>query len=801
MRSNVDAITDDHRVPRRDVWRAAVLLLAILSVTQYDVLFLGRSLITTNFYNPIDDRPLPENYGNHFVPLEEWLRRRLLPYANLRDAGATWWQWEPGTQFLKQAMRSGEWPFWDPYIAAGTPSMANLVPTYFFPPYTAVVALGASVNLLNAYFAFTPWAASFFTFLFIRRHGVGFAAAATGAVTVLLSGALNQNQGSFFGQTAACLPLTMHVTRWYLDFPTGLRTVVLALVYAMAALSSFPPILVAIFGVTAFYALVALATESGLRGLRRARVRWCLAVLLSLGLVAFCYLPALAVRAATPHVTAAYHGVGLQTMPVVHLYQILSPTIMGGVQTYLEPPLGKTGDRSSPYVPYAGLAAVALALLARSAGGPSARTLLLACAISLVLIALKLVGAPVVQWVGRLPVLSEIHMAYYFGTPIGFLFACLAALGMQAIVTGSTSATRAALAAVVVLGLSASLWPLAERLGVFKSPSAALWIRDWGVLMAVAVASTAAFMAAVLVRHRARVRAMAVAALLGIVAAEGIFNGWYPNPRVWSVFDYPPPSVRSVRRTSPFDRVLSFGALHSNVNSAFGIYSMDSLMAFNPPRIWALYQRYAEPTHLVFMDEARRIPPEAVLDRANIALVGMKRGYVDLVRDAETRGYARVFDDGFVTWLRRPTLPRAFYSSEYLVTTTTAALDAIADTPSRTVILEEQPGFDAAPNSPDDPRVSVVALRNSVTLEVDAPRPGLVYASESFFDGWTAQVNGAPARILPANYAFRAVVVPAGRSRVEFAYWPPGLTTGLVVSGLSLGLVGVWGALQTFRIR
>ena len=74
---------------------------------------------------------------------------------------------------------------------------------------------------------------------------------------------------------------------------------------------------------------------------------------------------------------------------------------------------------------------------------------------------------------------------------------------------------------------------------------------------------------------------------------------------------------------------------------------------------------------------------------------------------------------------------------------------------------------------------------NGFVLTVNAPRPGLVYASENYFDGWTATVNGAAVSILPANYAFRAVAVPPGRSRISFSYWPPGLTAGIVVSSIA----------------
>ena len=51
--------------------------------------------------------------------------------------------------------------------------------------------------------------------------------------------------------------------------------------------------------------------------------------------------------------------------------------------------------------------------------------------------------------------------------------------------------------------------------------------------------------------------------------------------------------------------------------------------------------------------------------------------------------------------------------------------------------------------------------------------------------GWTALVNGAPARILTADYAFRAVEVPAGSAQVDFRYTTPGLRAGLAITALS----------------
>ena len=186
------------------------------------------------------------------------------------------------------------------------------------------------------------------------------------------------------------------------------------------------------------------------------------------------------------------------------------------------------------------------------------------------------------------------------------------------------------------------------------------------------------------------------------------------------------------------------------------------------------------------MTQANEIPPELVLDRANVSFLSVRDVFSNVVNSARVRGYQTHFDDGFVTLLQRSTLPRFFFSSEYRVVSASEALNAIATAPPREIIIEQQPAFIATPNTPDDPAVYIEAYRaNSVTLVIEAPRAGLVYASENYFNGWTALVNGNLAPILLANYAFRAVAVPAGHLRIEFRYWPPGLTTGLALTALS----------------
>jgi Bacterial membrane protein YfhO len=781
---------------RRREWMLSAALLATLMTTVYhDVIFRGRSLVHSNYINPFDYRPIPQNYGDSLVPHTVWADRNLWLIANFRDAGASRWQWEPSTQFLKRAIEKREWPFWDPYLAAGTPAMANLVPAFFFPPYTLVVALGAGVHLRSIYFLVLIWGAAFLTFLFLRQHGLSVIASMCGSIIVLMSGAMNQTIGSYTGQTAACLPLALYVTRLFLSSPTSKRVAALALTYASVALASYPPLLVGIFGVTALYVLVALALgDFEGASYRRAAVavRWLGAVILSTALVGFYYAPALALRQAVLHVAAMYRGAGLETMPFLNIYQLLSPTLMGGVQVYVNAPFTSLGYGA--HIPYVGVVCLACALLAWPQSGRSSRTLFVAGIVCAGLVLMKLFGIPPIQWVGYLPFFREIHFAHYLGVPLDFLMAFLAALGVEGLLRNSTSRWKVAVVAAFTVMATLSIWWIAEGQGALKLDGADYWIRDWkflGVITALAVSSLVTL---TLIRGRS-VRLAAVMTLLALIAAEGIYNNSYPRPAAWDMYEHPLPYMRALRKDAGMERVFRFGTAPANSTEGFRVFMLDSLMVFNPPRVFELYQRYAVPPPQPLMSQASSLPPEPVLDRANISFVAAYNAEAEFIRQAEARGYSRRFDDGFTTLLERRAAPRFRYSSEYRVVSPASALEAIASTPPREIVLEEAPGFGRTPNSSGDPQVDVEEYGlNSVMLSVDAPRPGLVYASESFFDGWTARVNGRAARILPADYAFRAVAVPAGRNRIEFRYWPPGLTAGLVIS-VAAGVVVLWLAL------
>jgi len=111
---------------------------------------------------------------------------------------------------------------------------------------------------------------------------------------------------------------------------------------------------------------------------------------------------------------------------------------------------------------------------------------------------------------------------------------------------------------------------------------------------------------------------------------------------------------------------------------------------------------------------------------------------------------------------------------------------ALVETPPASGFLGESAAGDAgrgtASFARDDPE--------SLAIDVDAPRRGFLVLSDQYRDGWYATVDGVAVPTLRANYVFRLVEVPAGRSRVEFRYDPPGLRLGALVSALALLAAG-----------
>ena len=96
--------------------------------------------------------------------------------------------------------------------------------------------------------------------------------------------------------------------------------------------------------------------------------------------------------------------------------------------------------------------------------------------------------------------------------------------------------------------------------------------------------------------------------------------------------------------------------------------------------------------------------------------------------------------------------------------------------PVHTVLLSEEPREKIMREADVPVKHSIRFLNyenNRVRLEVESDESGFLVLADSYYAGWKGFVNDQETPILHANYVLRSVVVPKGKSMVEFRFEPP----------------------------
>jgi hypothetical protein len=114
---------------------------------------------------------------------------------------------------------------------------------------------------------------------------------------------------------------------------------------------------------------------------------------------------------------------------------------------------------------------------------------------------------------------------------------------------------------------------------------------------------------------------------------------------------------------------------------------------------------------------------------------------------------------------------------------------AAMDFPAGNTVILEGPGAESG-GDPEAHGAAAVERYEAclVSCSVKAEKPGYLVLVDSFYPGWQATVDGSDVEIFKANYAFRAVRVPAGEHKVEFRFRPLSFFIGLAISIFSAGL-------------
>ena len=115
------------------------------------------------------------------------------------------------------------------------------------------------------------------------------------------------------------------------------------------------------------------------------------------------------------------------------------------------------------------------------------------------------------------------------------------------------------------------------------------------------------------------------------------------------------------------------------------------------------------------------------------------------------------------------------------------AIHAVDFDPSKEVVIESGADLAGAEEQSGGRALAFASVaQERVELIARTESPAYLVMSDVFYPGWTATIDDLPATLYPANFAFRAVLLPPGEHRVAFTFEPALWHTGVIISALTV---------------
>jgi hypothetical protein len=161
-------------------------------------------------------------------------------------------------------------------------------------------------------------------------------------------------------------------------------------------------------------------------------------------------------------------------------------------------------------------------------------------------------------------------------------------------------------------------------------------------------------------------------------------------------------------------------------------------------------------------------------------------------------------DEAYRVFRNKNSFPRAFVVSDYDIEKEDSEIlnkmfDDSTDLRAK-VILEKDPKI--SKNKSLNASANIIDYEpNSIKIEVNSENNALLLLTDNYYPGWKAYIDGREVEILRANYTFRAIVVPEGKSVVEFKYLPQSFKIGTYSAGFGLIIIVALSLLINRKVR
>ncbi|OGG01345.1 hypothetical protein A2Z33_02950 [Candidatus Gottesmanbacteria bacterium RBG_16_52_11] len=743
----------------------AVLVLAVLAAVFFHKVFLGLIPVPSDaligLYHPWRDK-------------FEALYPRGMPFKNFLTTDPVRQQ-IPWRKIAIDQWKTGELPGWNPYNGTGSSLAANVQSGAWYP-FNLLFSVLDFPAAWTALIVLQPLLATVFMYVFLRNRNLRTVAAGYGAVVWGYGGfaAAWMTWGTIV-QTAVWLPLSLYaidrlvaasVRRENLISGTLLSASVIMMLLAGHAQIA----LYCLLAIAAYLVWVFREHRSAYAKIFTAAAAMTAAIAVSsVQLAPFISLALRSARVSDPSVWR----IPGWFIPWQHLAQFLAPDFFGNPSTLNYWGVWNYGE----FLGYSGIFTVVLVLVALYQRRKEYEFFFWLLAAGM----LVATPNPVSILLARagIPVWSAMQPTRILSLVV-FTLAVLSAAGLDSIRGSSRSALIRALIPVG-LGLSV-LWSIAvtgSRTGSALSPALGIALRN--LVLPTGVFTISGISVWFLMISKRKAAKPVLMLFLTLILTADLFRmGWKFIPFTPAPLFYSEPASITYLKNLPKPFRVAATDLRLAPPNSLSYYGIESVDIYDPLYdvrlgnfMEAMNGQTGPPgagesfTRIITVSD----PQSPFLRYANVTHI--------LSLDAiNLPGFTKVYEEGRTkVYKLENTSPRFYLAGEILqVSADNEALELMKSgfAPGRAVLTGRGTVTGLSGRQlTEDESVSVLSYAaNSVKLRVRTADTRLLVNITAADPGWTADVDGQQAFIIPVNYLFQGVAVPAGDHLVSFRYNP-----------------------------
>lgn len=760
--------------PKKEFLTTSFLLFLILVVAFYDIVFLNKTFKAST----VSAQAVHTGaYG------QENNKLKFFPVIGTDTPVFE----EPVLEFIKQNLRRGILPLWDPHQAGGTPLIGMIEIGLFFPLNLIMYLLPQEwawdILILSRIFL-----AGLLTYWFMRSIGFTKIPSIISAIAFMLSGPMLLLQ-YWTANVDILTPLLLLTLERLIRRPQFTNAALVGLVVGLTFLAGHPEhiFLVNTYGFL-FFVYRSLSLYKG-TDLKERFTRLGSAHILGFSLSAIVLFPFLQ-NLYSEFWHAHPPGVGLfmeeqrdrfLTLALPHFFQ-KAPVLFDWTFA------GWWGG----YIGTLPLALAILSLFNRHKRGLSYFFVGIAF-----LIISKEYGLFFINWIGTLPVFNVCRYAIHTPHLAAFSVAVAAGMGARTILLRPHVFVKALPFTLVLLltaaahfeyqrsslDLSFAVPAFCFAAGLLVVFQILLWAKDKGLI-------------------KRQVLAVAIVVLLTVELFSYIHR---ERPRRFNSFGKVP-YIEFLKSQKERNRVYGMiGAFYPNTGTGFEVDDLGIFMSLIPKRFVNFTNALIQ--NKTFVDDLR--PPalralpintKYVLDLLNVRYTitppaDFMSRIVNNYKEV-TKGQKPVYEGEVLIWERPGAFPRAFIAHRAIFEAdekkTLDILNVLQSQLRNIAVIKSTSNphiLNQLKNAPLTTQSTANVTQysaNEVTIEARLDYPGFLVLSDAFHPDWKAFVNGEPAVIYQTDYLLRSVFLPAGEHKIKFVFAPASFYVGAAISLLAL---------------